>query len=51
MNTKQKAVLQSKLTVYKVYYQHAERKKDQKRMEQIETFIDELQEQIENSDS
>ncbi|MCY1712994.1 hypothetical protein [Caproiciproducens galactitolivorans] len=51
MNAKQKAMLQSKLMVYKVCYQKAERHKDQKRMDQIEVFMDELQDQIENLDS
>lgn len=50
MNTKQKAMLKSKLVVYKVCYQQAEKQKDRKRMDKIEVFIDELQEEINNTD-
>ena len=50
MNTKQKAMLKSKLLVYKVCYQQAEKQKDHKRMDKIEVFIDELQEEIDNTD-
>ncbi len=48
MNTKLKVLLESKLTVYKVCYQQAESQKDDKRMDQIETFIDELQKEIDD---
>jgi len=50
LNTKQKAMLKSKLLVYKVCYQQAEKQKDHKRMDKIEVFIDELQEEIDNTD-
>lgn len=50
MNTKSKAMLESKLTVYKVCYQQAEKQKDQKRMDKIGVFIDELQKQIKQLD-
>ncbi len=46
MDTKSKALLESKMTVYKVCYQQAEKQKDQKRMDKIEVFIDELQEEL-----
>lgn len=50
MDTKAKTVLESKLTVYRVCYQQAEKQKDQKRMDKIEVFIDELQKEIKQLD-
>ncbi|MDF1495722.1 hypothetical protein [Caproiciproducens sp. CPB-2] len=50
MNTKKKAMLKSKLVVYKVCYQQAEKQKDHTRMDKIEVFIDELQEEIDSMD-
>lgn len=50
MNKKQRVLLESKLLVYKVCYQQAENQKDHKRMDKIEVFIDELQEEISNLD-
>lgn len=46
MDTKARTMLESKLTVFKICYQQAEKQKDQKRMDRIEVFIDELQEEI-----
>lgn len=46
MDTKAKTFLESKLTVYKTCYQQAEKQDDRKRMDKIELFIDELQEEI-----
>lgn len=48
MSSNSKKMLESKLTVYLVCYQEAEKKKDQKRMNKIETFIDDLREEISN---
>jgi hypothetical protein len=45
------AVLESKLTVYKVCYQQAESKKDHKRMDKIGGFIDHIQDQIKDMKS
>jgi hypothetical protein len=50
LNTKKKAMLKSKLLVYKVCYQQAEKQKDHTRMDKIEVFIDELQEEIDSMD-
>ena len=46
MDTKSKNFLESKLTVYKICYQQAEKLNDKKRMDKIEVFIDELQDEI-----
>jgi hypothetical protein len=46
MDTKTKVFLESKLTVYKICYQQAEQQNDKKRMDKIEVFIDELQDEI-----
>ena len=46
MDTKEKALLDSKLKVFQLCYQRAEKQKDQTRMNKIEPFIDELREEI-----
>lgn len=46
MNTKSKIVLESKLRVYLTCYEEAEKRKDQKRMDQLGAFIDDLREEI-----
>lgn len=46
MNTKTKVVLESKLKVYLTCYAEAEKRKDQKRMDQFGVFIDDLREEI-----
>lgn len=46
MNTKSKAVLESKLRVYLTCYEEAERRKDHKRMDQLGAYINELREEI-----
>ena len=48
MNAKRKKLLESKLTVFMVYYQQAEVKNDLKRMDKIGGIIDELSEEITN---
>lgn len=48
MNIKSKPILESKLNVYLVCYQEAEKKGDQKRMNKLETYIDDLREEIGN---
>ncbi len=48
MDKNTKNILESKLTVYKVCYQHAEEHHDAKRMATLERFIDELEEKIES---
>lgn len=48
MSSKTKAVLESKLTVYLACHQEAEKRKDQKRMDKLEAFIDDLREEIIN---
>lgn len=46
MNTKRKIILESKLKVYLTYYEEAERRKDQERMDKLGIFIDGLREEI-----
>ncbi len=48
MNAKRKKMLESKLTVFMVYYQQAEIKNDHKRMNEIGGIIDDLSEEITN---
>lgn len=50
MNKKQKVLLESKLMVFRVCYHQAESQNDHKRMDQIEIFIDELLEEINQLD-
>lgn len=45
-----KALLESKLTLYLMYYQAAEKREDRQRMEKLENFIDETREEIEHLD-
>lgn len=46
MSQNTKTVLQSKLIVYSAYYQEAKKTKDLKRMVQLGTIINDLQNQI-----
>lgn len=48
MSYNTKAALLSKLMVYLTCYQAAEKRKDQKRMDQFETYISDLREEINN---
>ena len=50
MSTKQRTLLESKITVYRTCYQQAEIKKDHKRMDKIGVIIDELLEEVASLD-
>lgn len=51
MDTKQKAVLKSKLKVYATLYRKAEQQNDSKRMNLFTPYIDDLIEEIDNTES
>jgi hypothetical protein len=46
MNTKEKTLLKSKLSVYKLCYRRAEEREDHDCMEKAEAAMDELREEI-----
>lgn len=49
MNTKEKTLLRSKLQVYQLYFQQAEKQEDHKRMDKFGLAIEELQEKIDHN--
>ena len=46
MKSKSKVVLESKLKVYLTCYQEAEKRHDQKRMDSLVSYIDDLRDEI-----